>query len=118
MRSLLLALTLAALLPASAGAAAGNNCDTRGSHHVYSLKTFRGATCGAARHVSRHLATRFDRPADFRDGNSRNAIAQKDGGGHAWSCKWQSGSSKGDIALWSCSRGKRLITWIWRYEQI
>jgi hypothetical protein len=118
MRTALVALTLALALPASASAAAGHNCSTGGSHHVYSLKTFRGAGCASARQVSRQLATRFDRPSAFRDGNSRHPIDQKDARGHAWSCKWQSGSSKGDIALWSCTRGKRVVTWIWRYEQI
>jgi hypothetical protein len=113
----LAALPAAGLLP-SAASAAGRTCDNGGSSHVYSLKTFRGAPCGSALVISSRLANRYNRPADFRRLNSTTPIVQKDGAGRKYTCKWQSGSAKGDIALWACNHGSRVVTWIWRYEAL
>ncbi len=114
----LAALPAAGAMASPASALSVRACDTGGSSHVYGLKAFRGARCGSALVISSRLANRFDHPSDFSRPASSGRIAQKDALGRKYTCKWQQGSSGGDIALWACTSGKRVVTWVWRFEAL
>lgn len=112
------ALPAAGLAVSPASALTTRACDTGGSQHVYSLTSFRGAPCGSALVISHRLANRYSDPTYFHARNSTGTIAQKDAVGRSYSCKWQSGSAHGDIALWACRHGRTVVTWIWRFQAL